>query len=85
MSDDAPATDDPVTDAEGADESVPDRPVTDGGVDAEGADETTLDPWGSSTVSDYRKLFAEFGIEEFDEILPEVPEPHYLMRRGGRR
>jgi len=33
-------------------------------------------------VSDYRKLFAEFGIEEFDEILEEVPNPHYLMRRG---
>jgi len=55
---------------------------TDGGVDAEGADDTTLDPWGSATVSDYRKLFAEFGIEEFDEVLPEVPDPHYLMRRG---
>ncbi len=41
-----------------------------------------LDPWGSATVSDYRKLFAEFGIEEFDEVLPEVPDPHYLMRRG---
>ncbi len=41
-----------------------------------------LDPWGSATVSDYRKLFAEFGIEEFDETLPEVPDPHYLMRRG---
>jgi len=54
----------------------------DGGVDAEGADDTTLDPWGSATVSDYRKLFAEFGIEEFDEVLPEVPDPHYLMRRG---
>ena len=49
---------------------------------AEGADDTTLDPWGSSTVSDYRNLFEEFGIEEFDELLPEVPEPHYLMRRG---
>jgi tryptophanyl-tRNA synthetase len=49
---------------------------------ATGADETTLDPWGSSTVDDYRSLFAEFGIESFDEVLPEVPDPHYLMRRG---
>jgi tryptophanyl-tRNA synthetase len=49
---------------------------------AEGADDVALDPWGSATVSDYRNLFAEFGIEEFDEILPEVPAPHYLMRRG---
>jgi tryptophanyl-tRNA synthetase len=57
---------------------------SDGGTEtgAEGADDVTLDPWGSSTVSDYRKLFEEFGIEEFDEVLPEVPAPHYLMRRG---
>jgi tryptophanyl-tRNA synthetase len=58
----------------------------DGGVDADadaaGADEVTLDPWGSSTVADYRKLFEEFGIEEFEAILNEVPTPHYLMRRG---
>ena len=50
---------------------------TDGGVD-----ETTIDPWGSSTIADYRKLFEEFGIEEFEEILGDVPNPHYLMRRG---
>jgi tryptophanyl-tRNA synthetase len=54
---------------------------TDGGT-AAGADEVSLDPWGSASVSDYRKLFAEFGIEEFDEVLPDVPNPHYLMRRG---
>ncbi|MFP8953266.1 tryptophan--tRNA ligase [Natrialbaceae archaeon A-arb3/5] len=52
----------------------------DGG--AAGADDVALDPWGSSAVSDYRKLFEEFGIEEFDEILDQVPNPHYLMRRG---
>ncbi len=53
-------------------------PVTDGGT----VEDVALDPWGSSTVSDYRKLFEQFGIEEFDEILDEVPDPHYLMRRG---
>jgi tryptophanyl-tRNA synthetase len=58
-------------------------PRTDGGeTAAEGADDVALDPWGSSTVADYRKLFEEFGIEEFDDLLPEVPKPHYLMRRG---
>jgi tryptophanyl-tRNA synthetase len=41
-----------------------------------------LDPWGSSTVSDYRKLFDQFGIERFEDVLGEVPAPHYLMRRG---
>ena len=35
---------------------------SDGG-SAAGADETTLDPWGSSTVANYRDLFEEFGIE----------------------
>jgi tryptophanyl-tRNA synthetase len=59
----------------------PDREVRpDGG--AKGADDVALDPWGSSTVDDYRKLFEQFGIEEFDDVLPEVPTPHYLMRRG---
>jgi tryptophanyl-tRNA synthetase len=58
------------------------RPIADGGTDAAGADEAVLDPWGSSTVEDYRKLFEQFGIESFDDVLPEVPNPHYLMRRG---
>jgi tryptophanyl-tRNA synthetase len=56
------------------------RRVPDGG--AAGADDVALDPWGSATVADYRKLFEQFGIEEFDEVLPDVPHPHYLMRRG---
>ncbi|MFB6178271.1 MAG: tryptophan--tRNA ligase [Halorientalis sp.] len=56
--------------------------VPDGGTETEGADDVALDPWGSSTVSDYRKLFEQFGIEQFDEVLDEVPNPHYLMRRG---
>jgi len=56
------------------------EPQTDGGV--ADPDEIALDPWGSSTVSDYRKLFDQFGIERFEELLDEVPNPHYLMRRG---
>lgn len=47
-----------------------------------GADQVALDPWGASTIDDYRNLFAQFGIEEFDDILSDVPTPHYLMRRG---
>jgi tryptophanyl-tRNA synthetase len=59
------------------------RPRTDGGAaGAAGADDVVLDPWGSATVEDYRSLFEQFGIEEFDELLGSVPEPHYLMRRG---
>ena len=52
-------------------------PRTDGGVE-----DVALDPWGSSTVSDYHKLFEQFGIEQFEAILGSVEDPHYLMRRG---
>ncbi|MFW6321229.1 MAG: tryptophan--tRNA ligase, partial [Halohasta sp.] len=69
MTDDTP--DDDGGTADGA------APLADGGVE-----ETTIDPWGSSTIADYRKLFEEFGIEAFEEILGDVPNPHYLMRRG---
>ena len=62
------------------DHELAEEPRTDGG--AAGADEVALDPWGSSSVSDYRKLFEEFGIGTFDELLEDVPHPHYLMRRG---
>jgi len=72
--DDATDTEEPTPEP-----SQPD-PVPDGG--AAGADEVALDPWGSATVQDYRKLFEEFGIERFEEVLPEVPEPFSLMRRG---
>lgn len=41
----------------------------------------TLDPWSSSDIADYSKLFEEFGISPFDEILPEVPSPSTYMRR----
>ncbi|MFB6297243.1 MAG: tryptophan--tRNA ligase [Salinirussus sp.] len=79
-------TSDDATDTTDPDESTDLLPLPDGGAetetDASGADEVALDPWGSSTVSDYRKLFEQFGIEAFEAVLPEVPSPHYLMRRG---
>jgi tryptophanyl-tRNA synthetase len=85
MTDDEPTRDEGSLDdhrvASGADWRECDV-LPDGGTEAEGADDVALDPWGSSTVSDYRKLFEQFGIEEFDEVLPEVPDPHYLLRRG---
>jgi len=71
-----------MTNERDTDEASTDRHprVPDGG--AAGADDVALDPWGSATVSDYRKLFEQFGIERFEDVLPEVPNPHYLMRRG---
>ena len=62
-----------------AEEDSP-EPHPDGG--AAGADDVALDPWGSSAVSDYRNLFDQFGIERFEAVLDDVPNPHYLMRRG---
>ncbi|WP_313693064.1 tryptophan--tRNA ligase [Halorarum halobium] len=66
-----------------SDDSAPDGGTTgeeQGGASDDGG--VALDPWGSATVGDYRNLFEEFGIEEFDEIIDRVPDPHYLMRRG---
>ncbi|MDQ1255364.1 MAG: tryptophanyl-tRNA synthetase [Euryarchaeota archaeon] len=40
-----------------------------------------LDPWSSSDITDYSKLFEEFGISPFDTILPEIPCPSTYMRR----
>ncbi|MFB6090527.1 MAG: tryptophan--tRNA ligase [Halobellus sp.] len=71
----------PEREATDDEQTPPARP--DGGTDsAAGADDVALDPWGSSAIADYRKLFEEFGIGEFDDVLPGVPNPHYLMRRG---
>jgi tryptophanyl-tRNA synthetase len=88
MTDDSTPTDEEVPPAErdvyvdggaaGADSEASATPRTDGGA----VDDVALDPWGSSTVSDYRKLFEQFGIEQFEDVLDEVPDPHYLMRRG---
>ncbi|WP_316556997.1 tryptophan--tRNA ligase [Methanimicrococcus hongohii] len=41
-----------------------------------------LDPWKSSEISDYSKLFEEFGIQPFAEVLDEIPDPHKYMKRG---
>ena len=40
-----------------------------------------LDPWGAVHVEDYSRLFEEFGISSFDEILPQLGRPHPYMRR----
>ncbi|MCX9085463.1 MAG: tryptophan--tRNA ligase [Candidatus Methanoperedens sp.] len=42
---------------------------------------TTLDPWGAVKIDNYSKLFDEFGISKFDELLQKIPNPHRYMRR----
>ena len=72
------------------DEDAPEGPATtdgartDGGTERadEPAEDVALDPWGSASVGDYADLFAEFGIEAFDDVVGDVTDPHYLMRRG---
>jgi|Deesub1362B_J571_1020462.scaffolds.fasta_scaffold00118_37 tryptophanyl-tRNA synthetase len=39
-------------------------------------------PWEVEGVVDYDRLIREFGMQSFSEILPEIPEPHWLMKRG---
>lgn len=40
-----------------------------------------LDPWSSTNIEDYSKLFEEFGIMPFDDLYPRIEDPHRLMRR----
>ncbi len=42
---------------------------------------TTLDPWGAVKIDNYSKLFDEFGISKFDDLLARIPNPHRYMRR----
>ncbi|MCZ7393181.1 MAG: tryptophan--tRNA ligase [Candidatus Methanoperedens sp.] len=42
---------------------------------------TTLDPWGAVKIDNYSKLFDEFGISRFDDLLGKIPTPHRYMRR----
>jgi len=47
---------------------------------------TKLDPWSSSEITDYSKLFEEFGISPFDNLLPEIPSPHmYIAEKSYLR
>ena len=42
---------------------------------------TKLDPWGSVNIEDYSKLFDDFGILPFEDLYPEISDPHMYMRR----
>ena len=44
--------------------------------------EISIDPWGSSNIEDYDELFNHFGISKFEHLLPDIPNPNHLMRRG---
>jgi tryptophanyl-tRNA synthetase len=43
---------------------------------------SVLDPWGATVVEDYNHLYEEFGIQKFDALCSQVPNPNMYMRRG---
>ncbi len=43
---------------------------------------TRLDPFGATLIEDYERLYQEFGIQPFKQLLPEMPDPSAAMRRG---
>ncbi|MDY0386535.1 MAG: tryptophan--tRNA ligase [Methanolobus sp.] len=40
-----------------------------------------IDPWSALNIDDYSKLFDEFGILPFDDIVREIEDPHKFMKR----
>jgi tryptophanyl-tRNA synthetase len=41
-----------------------------------------IDPFGTTLIEDYERLFKEFGIKPFRPLLSEMPNPTAAMRRG---
>lgn len=44
---------------------------------------TIIDPFGTTSVENYEYLYEEFGIQPFNTLLPEIPNPTSGMRRGA--
>ena len=43
---------------------------------------TKLDPFGTTVIEDYERLYEEFGIQPFKPLLSEMPDPSAAMRRN---
>ncbi len=41
-----------------------------------------IDPWGVLDIKDYTRLFEDFGISPFKDLLDQIENPHLYMRRG---
>lgn len=41
-----------------------------------------IDPWGSTSIESYEKLFEEFGIQRIDRLVDLIPEKPSFIRRG---
>lgn len=53
-----------------------------GELQSDGREKTVIDPFGTSYVADYERLYKEFGIEPFQPLLSMLPNPSLYMRRG---
>jgi tryptophanyl-tRNA synthetase len=40
-----------------------------------------LNPFGTTDIKDYERLYEEFGIQPFNQLLPEIMNPSAVMRR----
>lgn len=40
-----------------------------------------IDPWGEAAPENYLDLMEKFGIEPFEELIDQTPDPNHLMRR----
>jgi len=47
-----------------------------------GLAKTRLDPFGTTLIEDYERLYKEFGIQPFKPLLSQIPDPSAAMRRG---
>jgi len=43
---------------------------------------TVIDPFGTTVIEDYERLYQEFGIKPFKPLLRQMPDPSAAMRRG---
>ncbi len=41
-----------------------------------------IDPWSALNIDDYSKLFEEFGILPFDDMIRDIENPHKFMKRN---
>ncbi len=41
-----------------------------------------IDPFGTTVIEDYERLYQEFGIQQFKPLLSQIPDPSAAMRRG---
>ena len=43
---------------------------------------TKIDPFGTTLIDDYERLYNEFGIQQYKHLLPKTPNALAAMRRG---